>query len=347
MIKYMTRKNALRALLICVPAALILIILVYWNRIVDLIYPFIISIFTAYLLNPLVCKMEEKGIKRVWGIIIIYAAFLALLLFICFYLMPMLVRDIGKLIDNLPSYSEKIRDVVTSIQDKYSRISLPEGIKNAIDNNFVRLQGSITGYLESVTNSILTLLSKIFSIALMPILLYYFLKDYKKIGSKLVILIPHAYRKRIVRMCTSIDEVFGSYIRSQVILSLIIAVFTSLALLIIGVNFAVILGIINGITNIIPYFGPFIGGIPAVLIAFLQSPLKALYTLIAIAIIQQVESDIISPKITADIVGLHPLTVIFSLIIGGELFGMTGLILCVPAAAALKVIYNDIAKDMF
>lgn len=346
------RTNKLSNIIMKVSLALILILIILavymnWNRITNIAYPFIISVFIAYLLNPLVCKMEQRGIKRTFGIIIIYLIFLGLMLFICFYMMPMIVSDIGKLVADLPGYSARLKGVIESIQDKYSRINLPDTIKNVIDNNVNKVESYISLYLEYVASSIIASLSMIFSIALIPILLYYFLKDFKKIGRKIMLLIPHKYRNHITRLAINIDDVFGNYIRSQIILSAIIAVMTTVVLLVLNIKFAVIIGIINGITNIIPYFGPIIGAAPAVLIALLQSPVKALYTVIAMTIIQQIESDIICPKITADSVGLHPLAVIFSLIIGGELFGMTGLILGVPAAAALKVIYRDIMKDLY
>lgn len=342
-----SRRLMLTLIIIFVSVLILLLLILQWSRVVNVFYPFVISIFIAYLLNPLVCMMEQRGIKRSLGIIIIYLAFISILVFICFYMIPQVVTDIGKLTADLPRYSAKVKDIVQSLQENYSKISLPEGIRNAVNNNITRVQGLVTSFLESLITSILNLLSKIFSLALIPILVYYFLKDYKNIGKKLTLLLPHKYRSRIIRICTNIDDVFGSYIRSQVILSLIIAVMTSIVLMILQVDFALIIGILNGITNIIPYFGPIIGAAPAVVIAFLQSPIKALYTLIAIIIIQQVESDIICPKITADIVGLHPLSVIFAMIIGGELFGMTGLILGIPAAAAIKVIYIDITRGLF
>lgn len=326
---------------------LVILSIIYSEFIFGILYPFIISMFIAYLLNPLICIMEQKRIKRTFGIIIIYLIFVGILIFISFYLMPILIRDIGKLITELPKYSSMIKNYMDSIQDKYSRIGLPEGIKNAISNIISRVENYISSYLESVISSIISSLSKIFNLALIPILVFYFLKDYKSIWLKAERWVPRKYRNGVKRTCVNIDEVFGNYIRSQIMLSIIIAVLTTLALLILNVDYAVILGIVNGITNIIPYFGPLLGAIPAIAFAFMQSPLKALYTFIAMTVIQQIESDIISPKITGDSVGLHPITVILALLIGGELFGITGLVLGVPAAAALKIIYRDIMKNLF
>jgi predicted PurR-regulated permease PerM len=326
---------------------IILMLIKYRGIVLEIVYPLITSLFIAYLLNPLVCRMELKGIKRSWGIAIIYTIFIFFLFLLCFWIIPVMVKDLGRLIDELPEYNTKFKNAVAFVQSKYSEIGLPTGMKNVIDSNINSIQNFITVYLESAAKNIIAFVSKAFDIILVPILVYYFLKDFKSIIEKLKIIIPRKYRSHTIRISGNIDEIFGNYIRSQIILSLVVAVLTSLMMFLLKVNFALVIGILNGVTNIIPYFGPLFGAIPAIIVALLQSPTKALYTAAALIAIQQLESNIICPKITADSVGLHPVTVILALIIGGKLFGTTGLILGVPAAAAIKVIYRDITKNIF
>jgi len=337
----------IKILLFTFLALIIVFLVLYWDIICSIVYPFIISIVGAYLLNPLVCKMEQKGIKRTASIFIIYGLFMIIVVYICFFLIPVVVRDLGRLIGVLPEYNEKFRAAVQYFQYKWSEAGLPQGIKSVIYNNINRVQDYLTQSIESLISVIILYLSKFFNFVLIPILLYYFLKDFNKITEKLKLLIPRRYRKQVVRICSNIDDVFGNYIRSQIILSSVIAVMTTLALILLKIEFAIVIGIFNGIVNVIPYFGPIIGVIPAILIAFLQSPSKALYTMVVLTIIQQIESDIISPKITGDSVGLHPVTVILSLVIGGELFGIPGMIFGVPVAAALKIVYCDVMKSLF
>ncbi|MDI6618648.1 MAG: AI-2E family transporter [Clostridiales bacterium] len=344
---HIPRAFIIRAIIILMLFLLFFLVFKYWGKITKIAYPFLVSLFLAYLLNPAVCYMERKGIKRILGIWIIFIFFIGILFSICFFLLPILVRDMGKLINILPQYTEEIRENIGYIQKVYSRSGLPDGIKNVLVGNINKLQNVIAVYLGKVMTFIMSTLSKIFSIALIPVLLYYFLKDFMKIIHGIKRIIPKKYRTRIVNICINIDEVFGDYIRTQLILSLIVAAMTTVSLMLLRINFALIIGIINGITNIIPYFGPIIGGIPAVVLALLQSPLKAVYTIIMLSVIQQVESDIICPRITADTVGLHPVTVMLSLLVGGEFFGMTGLILAIPVVAALKVIYKDVIKNLF
>ena len=345
--KILTKDILIKFTIFILLAVLILICIFNWDKITVIVYPFIISLFIAYLINPLICSMEHCGIKRSTSILIVYVILLLVALFICFYVIPEIIRDTGTLIDVLPKYNMRLMNMVQYFQDKYTKSGLPDGIKNVIDNNINKIQDYMISYLESIISLILNYLSKIFSIILIPFLSYYFLKDYKKIGTITRLLIPRKYRNQIIRIITNIDIIFGEYVRSQIILSAIVGVLTFIALLGLKVNFALLFGILNGVTNIIPYFGPLIGALPAVFIALLQSPSKALWVMLLIFIIQQIESNILSPKITGNSVDLHPSTVILALVIGGEFFGAPGMILGVPAAAAIKIIYRDIMKNLF
>ena len=133
------------------------------------------------------------------------------------------------------------------------------------------------------------------------------------------------------------DNSLGSFIRGQLLISAIVGILIAVGLSIMGVDFALIIGLIAGIFNIVPYFGPIIGAVPAVVFALLKSPLTAVYVVLLFAVVNQVESSIISPNILGEHVGLHPVTVIFSIISGGYLFGILGVILAVPVTSIVKV----------
>jgi predicted PurR-regulated permease PerM len=343
------KRKILKYTFISVIIIILIIIFKNINLIFNILSPFIVSLVLAYLLNPVICYMETKGIKRWIGVLITYGVLILFVLSICFYIIPQIMRDMTKLLDVLPKINEEFMAFITNIQDRYTKagFNLPGSIKNALYVNSNRLEVTMASYISYLTDGIISLFDGIINYILIPFILYYFLRDYNKIIDNSRKLIPRKFRSRIDRICSNIDEVFGNYVRSQIILSFIIAVFTTLALLILKVNFALFLGIINGITNIIPYFGPVIGTIPAVLIALLQSPSKAIWTLVLLFIIQQVESGIICPIITGDSVDLHPVTVILALIIGGELYGVIGMIFGIPIIAALKIIYTDVVKSLF
>ena len=161
--------------------------------------------------------------------------------------------------------------------------------------------------------------------------------DFPELKMWLLSWIPDRWRSDIVGLMIEMDNSLGSFIRGQLLISAIVGILIAVGLSIMGVDFALIIGLIAGIFNIVPYFGPIIGAVPAVVFALLKSPLTAVYVVLLFAVVNQVESSIISPNILGEHVGLHPVTVIFSIISGGYLFGILGVILAVPVTSIVKV----------
>jgi predicted PurR-regulated permease PerM len=151
----------------------------------------------------------------------------------------------------------------------------------------------------------------------------------------------------IKRIIGDIDKILGRYIISQFVLCAIIGILTFVVLIALRVEFPIILSVLNALFNIIPYFGPLFGAIPAVLVALLHSTKTALWTAALLYIIQQIEGNIISPKITGDSVSMHPLVVIILLIVGGKLGGFLGMVLAVPVGVVIKIIYEDLNYYLF
>ena len=184
------------------------------------------------------------------------------------------------------------------------------------------------------------LFSGLFIYLLTPILAYYLLRDKAIICEKINGIFPCAYKQRIAYLCREIDRVLTKFIRGHLLLALIVGILMAIGLSIINVKFAILLGIFAGVLDLVPYFGPILGAIPAVAIALLDSKSKAIYVIIITVLIQQLESNYLSPKILGESVGLHPLAIIFVVLAGGHLFGFLGLVLAVPAAAIGKIIIN-------
>jgi len=179
----------------------------------------------------------------------------------------------------------------------------------------------------------------------LKVLAFYFLKDTTKIKKTLILTIPKKYRVSILEVVRDLDEVLGGFITGQLIVAAFIAILTTIALLVLGVRFAIIVGFIAGIANVIPYFESIIGIVPGVLFALLDSPTKLLLWVLGIFIaIQQIESAILSPKIVGNKVGIHPIIVVLVLLIGGKLFGVVGLMIAIPLAGTIKVFCKHLMK---
>jgi len=304
--------------------------------------PVLYSVILAYLLNPLINTLEKKGISRGWSIIGIYLVIATSIFLISISLFPKIAQEFENLIKVLPSYFNKAYVFLNGIYEKYSKSmdNLPiefQTIDEVVKENLNEIQLTLITYIKSIANTIINMFSRIFTFVIIPIFTFYFLKDKEYFRRKIYLTIPKAYRCDVGRIAREIDIVLGKFIRGQLIIATFIGSATAIALLILGIDFAFIIGLIAGIADVIPYFGPIIGIIPALIFALLDKPIKAIWVIIAFVIIQQIESNILAPKIVGDSVGLHPIIVIIALLIGGSFFGIIGMLLAVPVAAIIKI----------
>jgi len=200
---------------------------------------------------------------------------------------------------------------------------------------------------NKIFDSIICLGENILTYMVTPLIIYYFLSDSENMINKTLIVFPPESRNVIKKIIEDIDKVLGRYIISQLILCGIITIATFFILIFMKIDFPVILSLINGIFNIIPYFGPIFGVIPIILIGLLSSPKIAFYTALWLFALQQIEGSILSPKIIGESISMHPLTVIILLMIGGKVGGILGMILAVPLGVVAKVIFEDLNYYLF
>ena len=220
---------------------------------------------------------------------------------------------------------------------------------------FMYLNGELEYRVRSFTNSLLLKVldgvvsfgENVLSFAVVPVLSYYFLGEGEFFYNKFMLLIPRTKRTATRNIFNDIDKILSRYVASQFLLSILIGGLTFIVLISLKVDFPIILSVINGIANIIPYFGPIIGAVPPILMALLISPSKALWVTVLLLIIQQIEGNILSPKIIGDSISMHPIIVIILLILGGKIGGFTGMVLAVPLGVVIKIIYEDVNYYLF
>ncbi|EEG76153.1 AI-2E family transporter [Dethiobacter alkaliphilus] len=326
-------------------AAALIFLLLYWLYRVGaaaflVLLPFFLAIILAYILNPLVEFLENRRIPRHLGILLIYAVFFSTIFLIGISTIPTLLLELQKLGEKIPDYTRHVQSFLLHLQSDYQRINMPENIRLVLDENIVALQENLQDVVERVTGTVLSLFAHTFTILIIPLLVYYILRDMESLKRSFVMLFPSRYRKWVASMGSEMDRTLGAYFRGMLLISFLVGLLTYVGLTIIGVDFSLLLGIIAGLTNIIPYFGPLIGAVPAVLIGLLHSPALALQVVVVIVIVQQIESQFITPQILGRSLGLHPLIVIFVLIVGGRFFGLVGLIFAVPFAAMVRIFFK-------
>ncbi|MDF2521059.1 MAG: hypothetical protein K0R84_1687 [Clostridia bacterium] len=336
--------NKLKLFYIAAAAVILYILFVNRTTVSSILKPFIYSLIFAYLLDPIVDFFETKGLRRILSVIIVYLILIALVLFFSFIIAPRLVKDIQVLVASLPKYSIEIQKMVKSFQDSYMNSNLPQEVKMVIDDNISILQDYISTSLQSILDSVVSAFSKVVYFILVPVIVFYLLKDADYFKKQVILFLPTRHRNKAILLFRDIDNAFGKYIRGQIIVAIFIGILTTLALSILKVKYAVFLGLFSGIANIIPYFGPIIGLVPTIVFALFDSPAKALYAAAAFILIQQIESGILTPKIIGQSVGIHPVYVILSLFIGGQLMGVAGMVIAVPVLAAVKLTVRHLVR---
>lgn len=303
----------------------------------------LLSLIFAYLLKPLRNYISNKFKLNYKYSSILLIIILVLITFITINsVITHLVNgnlNLDYLIDNIEEY---VRSIVV-------RFNLEgNGIFNNIYNDtYMKITSFVQSFTENIFDYLVIFFDNIISLAIIPVITYYFLVDGELIFNKMLLILPTEKRTILKKIIINIDKILERYIFSQFLLSVIIGILTYILLAILDVKFALILALLNGVFNIIPYFGPVIGGIPAILIALIDSPSKGLWTILGIFIIQQLEGNILSPKITGDSTNMHPIIIIILLLIGENLGGFVGMIMAVPIGVIIKVIYDDINYYLF
>lgn len=305
-----------------------------------LIFPLLVAILVAYLLCPLVNYLEKQKLSRAKGIAIVYIFFVTIIIAAGCNIVPILIREVQELVLSLPGYTEKLMLLVESLEGVYQRFNFPEGIRETLDESIEQLQRSLTINLEAFTQFLLALFSQTFALLLVPLFSYYILRDSAVFKKRFLRLIPPGYRLNMEKALQEINLTLGAYLRGVFIISLSVGMMMYLGLLILGVKFALFLGIINALTNVIPYFGPLIGTVPVVIIAFLQDPTLVWKVILLSIIAQQVESQFIAPQVFGRSLDLHPLTVVIALLLGGLYLGFLGLIIVVPLLAIARIFFR-------
>ncbi|VYT77724.1 AI-2E family transporter [Clostridium tertium] len=343
MFNYKKDKKIINSIILILGVIIIFLLYLKVKTINSVVNIILISLIFSYSLKPIRDILSErlKLSKRISSIIIILSIFIIIGVFL-YILIPNILKEVNNI-------SNIIGNIDRYIDDLYSKLKINDigFLKNIYVSINEKANTFLVDFSENFLTNILEGIENIISLAIVPIVTYYFLVDGNLLFNKLLLILPTEKRIVTKKVLTHIDKVLSRYIVSQLFLSLIIGVVTSIALMILGVSFAIPLGIFNGVLNIIPYFGPIIGGIPAVLVALIDSPKEALFTLLVVFLIQQIEGNILSPKITGDSTNMHPIMIIILLLIGEKIGGFIGMIIAVPIGVIIKVIYEDINDYLF
>ncbi len=315
------------------------------GKVLGILSPFAGGIVLAYVLDPFVrwmshCVLKDKKNLRWIAILSAYVLFILLLVLLVWLVVPQVISSIGALVTSLPGYIENVQGTLRYIQDTYG-INL-QGLILALDN-YEQLMGKmysmavaaspeIVAYLQALVSNVVAVFT---SVAGSVYMLASKDKLLHQLRTVVHALLPRKLAENTLRICHIANENFTGFYVGRVIDSAIVGSILLVILQILGISFAPLISVLVGVTNVIPFFGPFIGAIPSLLILLFVNPLQALEFLIIIICLQQVDGNFIGPKILGRSIGISALWVLFAVTLGANLFGLVGMVMGVPLFATL------------
>ena len=313
----------------------------------SILTPFVAAAILAYALNPGVDRLTRLRLPRTLAVVIVIFAFLSAILALVFIVIPVLQKEVPQLRDQIPVLLDKLDDIAAP---KLRELGIKARVDSTGLKKIMSQQLSTSGdviwdtVLESAKTGGTALLTGLATIILVPVVLFYLLLDWHKIVQKTQDAIPRRWLGKTVEMTTEVDILLAQYLRGQLLVMLMLAIYYSGALATAGFEIALPVGIITGLLVFIPYLGFGLGLVLALIAAILQ--FDGWYGVLLVALIygfgQILESFILTPRLVGERIGLNPLAVIFALMAFGQLFGFTGILLALPCSAILMVVYKHL-----
>ncbi len=306
--------------------------------------PFLIAAVLAYIGDPLVDRLEARRFSRTMAVTTVFLCLILVALILLLILVPMLERQIALLIGKLPQYLDWLQNKGLPALSGFlgmeaSSFDLAE-LKQVVREQWLQTGGTVKGLLGAISRSGMTLLAWMANLVLIPVVAFYMLRDWDILVERVHELIPRRYEATVARLTRASDEVLGAFLRGQLIVMLALGTIYTVGLWIVGLELALLLGMLAGLLSFVPYLG-FIVGILAAGIATVmqfQELMPLVYVVIVFMIGQSIEGMLLTPLLVGEKIGLHPVAVIFAVLAGGQLFGFFGVLLALPVAAVVMVL---------
>ena len=316
----------------------------FLGNILGVISPLFIGFVIAWLLNPLVKRLNKKGLNKIVSALLVYIIFLILIVVFIRVFIPVLYSQINDLIGSLPNVITKLNDIINEFIMSFNTKSIDlSGVKDTLINNIGNM---VINYTNKLPNLVLNLIVKIFSglgTVLMSLVVgLYMLFDFESIQKFCLKIIPKKYRDDFETLTNNIGNEVRKTVNGTLLVAFVVFVCDTIGFAIVGLEAPLLLGLFCGLTDLIPYIGPYIGGAAATLIGFATSPVIGVTTLIICIVVQIVESYILQPIVMSKAVSIHPVVIIIGLLLFGHFFGIIGMIIATPCLAIGKVIISFI-----
>lgn len=310
-------------------------------KILKLLAPVFIGLLIAWLFNPFVKWMQKHKIKRPFGVIISYILLIGFIALILGTLLPILYNEIVDFVETLPTLFDKMSQWLDNFFDRFSGIESIdiEATKQNVIKNIEAFGSNLTEDLpQTVINIVKNVISGMGTFIIGLVIGFFFLLGFDNVSDNLVAFLPAKHRTNGKELIDKLDNSLRNFVTGQLLDALLIFVVSAIVFSIIGLKAPLLFAVFCGITNIIPYIGPYIGAVPAVIVGFAMNPTIGILVIMAIAIIQFIEGNFIQAVIISKTTKLNPITIISGLLIFGHFFGILGMLVSTPVIAAFKTI---------
>lgn len=301
---------------------------------------FLLSFVIAYLLDPLMVFMERRRIRRGYGIIILYAILGILSVFVILFLLPLIVERWALFLQNLPTYFQKMKDLIASQRSALLSSPLFSEWGWMLDSAFRQLDTASGKFGSGVYSAASRLAFNLFNLILAPILVFFMLHYKQQIIEGIKVWLPVRHKEHLIKIGREINDSIGGYLKGQVVVSVIVAIFSIIALVILDVDYPVLNGLFAGVASILPFIGVILATIPPLFFAYLkfQNGAIILKVIGAFAGIYFLEGYLVKPLVFKESMNLNPLLTVIVVMAFGEMMGFWGIMLAIPIAAALKIL---------
>ncbi|MBM7689352.1 AI-2E family transporter [Enterococcus ureilyticus] len=308
--------------------------------------PLLIAGFLYYMFDPLVLFLEKRGLPRIIGFLLSFAVLIVLITLVVMNVVPQLVNQSVELSQSLPTYAEEMNQWLNDLGEleAFKGFNIQEQLDKANITISNILNFAIVGVTSSLSKIVSILMRFFILLFTVPFILFFMFKDGHKFLDALSHFFPKSIRSELQQTVKEMNQTLSAYISSTVLDAFIIGILSFIAMTIFKQPYSLLLAVFCGLTNIIPYVGPFIGAVPAILVGLFISPWQALYMAVSILVIQQLDGNLIKPLLMGKSLNVHPLTIILVLIAAGSVGGIIGMLICIPVYAVIKTLVLNISK---
>ena len=340
----MTRERNTQTIYFIVVGVLLAVIFFYFSR--RVLTPFFIAFALAYLLDPVTDRLESLKISRTFSVLVLMAGVFSLVTGIGLLIFPLLKLQAEHLVSNLPNYIAIMQEWMYPL---LGVVGEPEKIQGILNRELLKVGelplkviSSITSILWGSVAGLFSFILLLANLVIIPVVMFYLLRDYDLINKKMLSFVPARSKEQVLSLIKEIDGVLAGFVRGQLMVGLIMAGLYSIGLFFCGTPMSLFIGLLAGLASLVPYLGLVFGFVPAAILTFMQTQDWVLVFGVAgvFAVVQGLEGMIITPRIVGEKIGLHPVAIILAVLLGAEFFGLVGVIVSVPVAAALNVLFT-------